>query len=77
MQTSHFSNPLRRSLSCQRRIPLQKLTRRRRHLFPINKLLIGVFWQQRRLVKDEKKRREGEKEEDQEFPLKLVQVLRK
>ena len=33
-----------------------KSTRRWRHLFPINKLLIGVFWPQRRLVKDEEKK---------------------
>ena len=61
MLASHFSNPPRRSVSCQRRMPLQKSTRRWRHLLPINKLLIGIFWPQRRLVKDEKKkgRRKG------------------
>ena len=61
MLASHFSNPQRRRVSCQRRIPLQKSARRWRHLFPIKKLLIGVFWPQRKLVKDEKKkgRRKG------------------
>ena len=61
MLASHFSNPQRRSVSCQRRIPLQKSARRWRHLFPIKKLLIGVFWPQKKLVKDEKKkgRRKG------------------
>ena len=47
-------------------------------MFPIKKLLIGVFWPQRKLVKDEKKkgRRKGGRK-TKSFLLKLAQVLRK
>ena len=77
MLASHFSNPPRRSVSCQRRMPLQKSTRRWRHVFYQQAADRDFLAVEEARERREEERKEKRRKEDQEFLLKLAQVLRK
>ena len=77
MLASHFSNPPRRSVSCQRRMPLQKSTRRWRRVSYQQAADRDFLAAEEARERREEEREEKRRKEDQEFLLKLAQVLRK